>query len=115
MLIDANRNTEIQFRESFEGKSKRVLKIRCNECPETERRTLNSMKCVSCLLETLYHYKNHKFELISIESFDKLIDINKVKFILEYFKKLKSIRKIFKQIENLKAKKCNYKDFKCRF
>jgi len=114
MVIDVNRNTEIQFRESFEGKNKRILKIRCNECPETERSARNSMKCVSCLLKTLYHYKNHKFELISIESFDRLIDYNKVKFILEYFKKLKSIRKIFRQIENLKAKKCNYKDFKCR-
>ena len=114
MLIDVNHNTEIQFRESFEGKSERILKIRCYKCPETEKSINDGMKCVSCLLGTLYQYKNHKFELISIESFDILIDSNKVKFILEYFKKLKSIRKIFKYIENLKAKKCSYKDFKCR-
>lgn len=106
--------TAFQIRENLEGKSEKILKINCNNCSEIKKDFLNNINCKSCFLESLYNNINEKFNFISIDSLNTLIDSKNITLILDYFKGLKKIKTVYQKIETFKKKKCRFQDFKCK-
>ncbi|MFX1494704.1 MAG: ATPase, T2SS/T4P/T4SS family [Promethearchaeota archaeon] len=103
-----------QERENIEGKKEVILTLNCNKCRNLNLQKFDNDKCLSCFLNSLYLFRNAKFDYISFD-----IDNNEIKShncipLLNYFKHLERIKNIFQKIGRLRQKKCVYKGFKCK-
>lgn len=114
MSLNITNRAKLQIQENLEGKKENILIIECNNCLELKKDLYKNEKCLSCFLKNLYYYKNKSFKCVSIEAQNNLIEYNKIICFLDYFKKLKKIKKIWLKIENIREKKCIYKDFRCK-
>ncbi len=104
-----------QERENLDGIKEAILFIDCNKCLKKDKNFFKNEDCRYCLLSILFKNKNKKINEISLLGKDITIEYHNVKLFLEYFKKLKKVKKINKKIEEIKNKKCNYGEFKCKF
>ncbi len=114
MITNTHKKINFQIKENFEGKKETFLKIECINCQEIDSGFFNNKKCIFCFLEILYDNKNKKFEDLSAESLGGIIKNKKIILFLEYFKKLKKIKRIYKKIINFKTKNCKFIDFNCK-
>ncbi|MFX1313486.1 MAG: ATPase, T2SS/T4P/T4SS family, partial [Promethearchaeota archaeon] len=101
--------------ENLDGKKETILFIDCNRCLEKDKNFFKNLDCRYCLLSILFKNKNKKINEISLLGKHITIEYNNIKLFLEYFKKLKRIKKINEKIEEIKNKKCKYGEFKCKF
>ncbi|MFX1418490.1 MAG: ATPase, T2SS/T4P/T4SS family [Promethearchaeota archaeon] len=101
-------------KENFDGKKEKILIIDCYNCPQKEEDFFKSKNCLNCFLNTLFKHKDRKFAYLSILWNDLLIESNKFNLILDYFKLLKTIKRIKSKIENNRNQKCKYKEFRCK-
>ena len=106
--------TYFKEKENLDGKKEIVLILDCYNCPRKDSNFFKSRKCIYCLLNTLYKYKDRKFDFISILWNEILISVNQFVLFLDYFKILKTVRRISGKIEKIRNKKCRFKEFKCR-
>ena len=107
-------HTYFKEKENLNGKKEIVLILDCYNCSSKDNDFFKSRKCIFCLLNTLFKYKDRKFDYISILWNEILISVNQFVFFLDYFKILKTIRRISDKIEKITNKKCKFKEFKCR-
>ncbi|MFX1591858.1 MAG: ATPase, T2SS/T4P/T4SS family [Promethearchaeota archaeon] len=106
--------TYFKEKENLDGKKEIVLVLDCYNCPQKENYFFKSRKCIYCFLNTLFRYKDRKFNYISILWSEILINVNQIVLFLDYFKILKTIKRINYKIEKIKHQKCKYKEFKCK-
>ncbi|MFX1387798.1 MAG: ATPase, T2SS/T4P/T4SS family [Promethearchaeota archaeon] len=106
--------TYFKEKENLDGKKEIVLVLDCYNCPQKENYFFKSRKCIYCFLNTLFRYKDRKFDYISILWSEILINVNQIVLFLDYFKILKTIKRINYKIEKIKHQKCKYKEFKCK-
>ena len=106
--------TYFKEKENFDGSKEKILILDCYNCLHKEKNFFKSKKCLYCFLNTIFKYKDRKFETISILWNDLLIGSNKFNLILDYFKILKTIKRINYKIEKIRVQKCKYKEFRCK-
>ncbi|MHA1438526.1 MAG: ATPase, T2SS/T4P/T4SS family [Promethearchaeota archaeon] len=58
--------------------------------------------------------KNKHFKSILIENENIIIEYEKLLPLIEYFRKVKKIKKLYQTIKNVRLQKCNYHNFKCK-
>ena len=101
-------------KENLDGKKDIILILDCYNCPQKETNFFKSKKCINCFLKTLFINRNQKFDYISILCNDILINNNQFELFLDYFKILKTIKRIKSKIEKIRNQKCKYQEFKCK-
>ncbi|MFW9818814.1 MAG: ATPase, T2SS/T4P/T4SS family [Candidatus Thorarchaeota archaeon] len=101
-------------KENLDGKRDVYLTLNCFDCPQKELNFFKSEKCINCFLETLFNYRNRRFDYISILWNDIVINSGKFKEFIEYFKVLKIVKKTKSKIEKIRTQKCKYREFKCK-
>jgi len=106
--------TYFKERENLNGKKEIILILNCHNCPEKDDNLFKSKKCIYCFLTTLFNFKDRKFEYISILWSEILITENQFKILLDYFKSIKMIKRIYTKIEKIINQKCKYKEFNCK-
>jgi len=102
-----------QEKENIAGKKDIVLFIECKKCVLYEEYNLQNKKCINCLLYNLYLHKNHNISLISNSRNDILIESHHIEIFVDYFKKIKKIKRIIRKIVNVRNKKCRFEEFRC--
>jgi Flp pilus assembly CpaF family ATPase len=103
-----------QEKENITGKKDRILTIDCTKCSEINKDLVGNKRCLKCLLYNIYLNKKQKFNLVSISNNDLLLQSHQFDTILEYYNVLKKIQKLFHKFINVRSKKCNYEEFKCK-
>ena len=114
MTVTTKNRAKFQKRENIEGKQENILIIACNTCTELKKGLIINKNCMICLLNHLFQNKGKKFSYLTIESYDHLIEFEQFSLFIEYFKKIKKIKKKYQQIEDLRYRECLFKDFACR-
>jgi type IV secretory pathway ATPase VirB11/archaellum biosynthesis ATPase len=114
MTINTKNSAIFQKRKNLEGKQDYILIIKCSRCAELKKSSIRNKNCLTCLLNHLFQNKNKKFRYLTIESYDNLIEFEQISLFIEYFKKIKKIKKIYQKIEALRYNECIFRDFKCR-
>jgi len=106
--------TYFKERENFDGKKDLILILDCYNCSQEEKNFFKSKKCIQCFINTLFKYRNRKFNYISILWNELLIEANQINYFLDYFKVLKKIQRIYQKIEKNRSLNCKYREFKCK-
>lgn len=88
--------------------------IDCSECSDLIENKCVSEKCVNCVLKSLYLSRIKDFKKSSLKIHETIIRPNQIKILLNYFKKLKSIKRIWRKIEKIGKNNCLYQEFNCR-
>ncbi|MBY8982135.1 MAG: type II/IV secretion system ATPase subunit [Candidatus Lokiarchaeota archaeon] len=105
------KNNKINQDEKIDTLSNNVLNINCEKCSNLNSDICNE-NCFSCLSKSLYSNKKKKITAIYLESFDCILDHNKLYHFIEYHSFIENIKYILKKIKNFR-KKCNNLEFKC--
>ncbi len=103
----------LQEKENLFGKRDLVLFIDCNKCVSRKETFNVNSRCLHCLFYNLFLHKSANISSISWNGF--LIESHKIELFLEYFKKIKKIRKIIQKLVNVRTIKCRFDEFKCGF
>jgi type IV secretory pathway ATPase VirB11/archaellum biosynthesis ATPase len=106
--------TYFKEKENLNGKKDICLILDCYKCPQKESNFFKSKKCIGCFLKTLFNNRNHNFEYVLILCNDISIKTSQFEIFLDYFKKLKTIKRIKSKIEKIRNQKCKYKEFTCK-
>lgn len=106
---------KIQERCDFDGKKENVLIIDCTNCAEKKNNFTTTKKCLRCFFDCLYSHKDERVRNVIFSSYEYEIDFNKVELFLDYFLKLKKIKKLSKKLELIRIKDCVYNEFGCKF
>ncbi len=106
--------TYFKEKENLDGKKESILILDCHKCPQKEEYFFKSKKCIYCFLDTLFKNRDRKFDYISILWNEILITANQFNLLLDYFKTLKTIKRIYSKIKKTKNQICNYKEFSCK-
>ncbi len=106
--------TYIKERENFDGKKDQILILDCYNCPQEEKDFCKSKKCMQCFINTLFKYRNRKFNYVSILWNELLIETNQINYFLDFFKVLKKIQRINQKIEKNRNLNCKYREFHCK-
>ena len=114
MTAVTKNRAKFQKRENIEGKHEYIITITCNTCTELKKGLIINKNCMTCILNHLFQNKGKKFSYLTIESYDHLIEFEQFSLFIEYFKEVKKLKKKYQQIEDLRYKKCLFKDFACR-
>ena len=114
MIEYSNKKTNIQRKESLEGKKVKVLNIECRICPEYSKKFLKNKECYYCLFNCVKKNHDKRFEKIYIEALDSSTDREATVIILEYFKNMKKVERLHSKLLELR-KKCVYRNsFQCK-
>jgi len=103
-----------QEKENLAGKKDVILFIECKKCVLFEENNIQNKKCINCLLYNLYLHKDRSISLISNSMNDTLIESHHVEIFVDYFKKIKKIKRIIRKIVNVRNQKCRFEEFKCK-
>jgi len=114
MNVNTKISSNFQKRKNLEGKQDYILIIKCNSCTELKKNVIKNGKCLTCLLNHLFQNKRKKFKYLTIECYNNLIEFEQISLFIEYFQHIKKLKKIYQKIEDLRYKKCMFRDFKCR-
>ncbi|MHA1489821.1 MAG: ATPase, T2SS/T4P/T4SS family [Promethearchaeota archaeon] len=114
MSLNIKNQVKIIVREDLNGKKYKILTLDCKKCSKYEKYFYKNKNCIICFSKNLFHNKNKKFDKISIGIDNTLIENDQFVLFLDYFKRLRKIKKISKRIENIRKKKCLYKNFQCK-
>ncbi len=106
--------TYFKERANFDGKRDIILILDCYNCSQKENNLYKSKKCINCFLHTLYKYRNRKFDYLSILWNETMINGTQFNLLLDYFKILKKIKRIYNKTEKNRNQKCKYREFKCK-
>ena len=104
----------LQVKESLNNKEERIFTVDCSECSTLVENQKTSDKCISCVLKRLYLRRNEGFKNSRLKNHESIIKPNQIIIFLNYFKKLKYIKKIWRKIENIGKNNCIYQEFNCR-
>jgi type IV secretory pathway ATPase VirB11/archaellum biosynthesis ATPase len=102
-------------KENINGKKDITLILDCSICSEKEKIFFNSKRCLYCFLNVLFKNKKKKFDHISILRNNNVIYPNQYNLFLDYFKYIKTIRRINQKIQRIRNQKCKFKEFKCKY
>ena len=102
------------IKESVFNKDERAFTIDCTKCSELIKNVDDYEQCVKCLLKTIFLGNNKDFKKSKLKIHGTIIEPSKIKIILNYFKKLKEINKIWRRIENVGRSNCIFQEFNCR-
>ena len=114
MTLTTKNRAKFQKRENLEGKQEYILTITCNTCTKLKKGLFINKNCMTCILNHLFQNNGKKFSYLTIESYDHSIEFEHFSLFIEYFKKVKKLKKRYQQIEDLRNKECLFKDFACR-
>ena len=103
-----------QVKEGLNNKEERIFIDGCSECSELIENRYAHDKCINCILKSLYLSRNKDFKNSRLKFHESIIKPNQIIMFLNYFKKLKSIEKIWRRIENVGKNNCIYHEFNCR-
>jgi len=103
-----------QEKENLAGKKDIVLFIECKKCDLNEENNIQNKKCINCLLFNLFLHKDRNISFISNSRNDILIESHHIEIFLDYYKKVKKIKKIIQKILNVRNQKCSFEEFKCK-
>ncbi|MFX0073083.1 MAG: hypothetical protein ACFFAO_18550, partial [Candidatus Hermodarchaeota archaeon] len=115
MLISPHIQTFFELNYNLEGKNEKILVIKCQDCPESNKNFYDHHKCICCFFKTLKKHKTDKFSFISFEKFNDLIESENITPFIKYLKKLNKIKNTIQNIQKIKDKNCKFKGFKCKF
>ncbi len=110
MDLSVKRNNDFQGERLIKS-SDNLLSINCEKCKNLEK-DIYKDNCISCVSEFLYKNQKRKIYSIQLETFNSIVNKNKISFFLEYHDFLERIKKILKKIRN-QRNKCYYNDLKC--
>jgi flagellar protein FlaI len=102
-----------QEKENLAGKRELIQIIECNKCISKKKRVIWENCCLTCFLYNLYLHKNANVNSVSWN--DISIESHQIEVLLEYFKKIKKIKKNIQKLVNLRINKCHFEEFKCGF
>jgi len=101
-------------REGLSNKEERIFSINCSECSDLIENKYTYDKCIRCVLKSLYLSRNRIFKNSILKIHGNIIKPNQIILFLNYFKKLNSIKKIWRKIESIGKNKCLFQEFNCR-
>ena len=104
----------LQAKQGIINNKKQICNIDCSECSDLIENKYTHDKCIKCVLKSLYLSRNKDFKNSSLKIHDTIINPDKIKILFNYFKKLKSIKRIWRKIENVGKNNCLYQEFNCR-
>jgi len=104
----------LQAKEGVINDKKQTCNIDCSECSDLIENKYTRDKCINCVLKSLYLSGIKDFKNSRLKIHETIIKPNQIKILLSYFKKLKSIRRIWRKIENIGKKNCLYQEFNCK-
>ena len=102
------------IKECVFNKDERVFTIDCSKCSESIGEVDDFELCVKCLLKSIYLGNNKDFKKSNLKIHGTVIEPGTIKIILNYFKKLKEINKIWRRIEKIGRSDCIFQEFNCR-
>jgi len=103
-----------QVKESLNNKEERIFTVDCSECSDLIENKFAHDKCISCVLKGLYLKRNKDFKNSLVKIHENIIKPSQIILFLNYFKKLKYIKKIWRKIKNIGKNNCIYQEFNCR-
>jgi len=101
-------------KDALNDKEEERLILNCSTCPNLEEHRNIKSECIYCLLKNLYLNKNYIDKTTLVKILGYQIKYNQFSSILAFFKKISSIRKIWKKIDKIGIIKCNYQEFDCK-
>jgi len=101
-------------KESLKNKEERIFTVDCSECSDLIKNKFTHEKCISCVLKGLYLRRNKDIRNSSVKIHENIIKPSQIILFLNYFKKIKYIKKIWRKIESIGKNNCIYQEFNCR-
>lgn len=114
MSTNIKSKTYFQINQNLDGKKEKILIIECKSCFYSFDNFFNNEECIICFLKTLFSNRKVKINSVSIELFENFFENRDIKFFLDYFNKLKKIKKSYKAINIIKEKECPFQGIKCK-
>ena len=102
------------IKESLKNKEERIFTVDCSECSDLIENKFTHEKCISCVLKGLYLRRNKDIRNSSVNIHENIIKPSQIILFLNYFKKIKYIKKIWRKIEIIGKNNCRYQEFNCR-
>jgi Flp pilus assembly CpaF family ATPase len=103
-----------QPKKGLNDKEERIFTIDCSKCSDLIQNNFTRDKCIKCVLKNLYSSRNKGFKNPTLKIHGNIIKANQIILFLNYFKKLKLIKKLWKKIEGLEKNNCNFQEFNCK-
>jgi len=114
MSTNIKSKTYFQINQNLDGKKEKILIIECKSCFYSFDNFFNNEECIICFLKTLYTNRKQKVNSVSIELYENFFENRDIKFFLDYFNKLKKIKKSYEAIKIIKEKECPFQGIKCK-
>ena len=114
MTLKFENLSHIQVKETLSSKEEKILVIDCSECSGALENLFLNGECILCVLKNLYLNRKKVFKNLTTKIHDPLIERDQISLFLNYFKRIRYIKKIWRKIENVGKKKCMYQEFDCK-
>jgi len=114
MKLKTENLSYFQVKESLNNKEKQIFTVDCSECSDLIENKFTYDKCIICVLKGLYLRRNKDIKNSSVKIHENVIKPSQIILFLNYFKKLKYIKKIWRKIESIGKNNCIYQEFNCR-
>ena len=101
-------------KEGLNNKAERIFTIDCTKCVDLIENKIACERCIRCVLKVLYLNKNKDLKNSIFKIQGNIVKPNHIIVFLNYFKKLKAIKKVWKKIENIGKNDCIFQEFNCR-
>jgi len=114
MKLKTENLSYFQVKESLNNKEKQIFTVDCSECSDLIENKFTYDKCIICVLKGLYLRRNKDIKNSSVKIHENIIKPSQIILFLNYFKKLKYIKKIWRKIESIGKNNCIYQEFNCK-
>jgi Flp pilus assembly CpaF family ATPase len=104
----------IQAKDGLNSKKERIFAIDCSECSDLIENNYAFERCIRCVLKGLYLNRNRDFKDSKLKIHGNIIKPYQITVFLNYFKKLKIIKNLWKKIDDLGKNNCIFQEFSCR-
>ena len=115
MLMNVLNKLKAQEICDFDDTKENTLIIDCNNCLERENNFTANENCLACFFNCVYFHKNRRINHVLFNSKEYEIKFSQVGFFLEYYQKIKNIKKLTNKLETIRKKCCIYGEFGCKF
>ena len=114
MVMNVLKKIKVQERCYFDGTKRSILIIDCNNCQEKKNNFTVTKNCLVCFFNCVYFYNNRRISNVLFNSQEYEIKFSQVGLFLEYYHKIKDIKKLTKKFETIRKKYCIYDEFGCK-
>ncbi len=114
MKLKTENLSYFQVKERLNSKEERIFTVDCSECSDFIENKFIHDKCISCGLKGLYLRRNKDFKNSLMKIRESIIKPSQIILFLNYFKKLKYIKNIWRKIESIGKNNCLYQEFNCK-